>query len=388
MKLLHTSDWHVGRAIRGRSRADEHRGVLAEIVAIAIDEVVDMVIVAGDLFDTASPTPTAERIVFQTIRDLASTGTEIVILAGNHDNPNRWLAIKRLVDGGNVHIVGEVSAPDRGGVLSFPAIDTKVAVLPFVTRHHIVKAAHLMQRGADQHEVAYQDHVGRIIAALTADFDSATVNIMTSHLTVANGAPQRGGGERDAHIFDYLLPPTIFPPSCTYVALGHLHQPHRLAAACPVWYSGSPLHLDFGEVERDNKVVLIMEAEPGLPATVREVPLRQGRALRTVRGTVDDLRQRMEDLGDAHVRMILTDGSRPGLADEIRQAHPSVVDVRVDRDLDDDTQSAAETWDLVDFQRSPADLFAEYLADTDQSNEQVQALFGDLWEAVLAPDQT
>jgi len=385
MKLLHTSDWHVGRGIRGRSRADEHRAVLAEIVEVAHDEAVDMVIVAGDLFDTASPTPTAEKIVFQAVRDLAATGAEVVILAGNHDNPNRWQAIRRLVEGGNVHIVGTVTPPDRGGVLHFPAIATKVAVLPFVSRQHIVRAAHLMQRRADDHELAYQDRVAQIVTALTADFDASTVNILTTHLTVANGAPQRGGGERDAHIFDYLLPPTIFPSSCTYVALGHLHQPHRLAAACPVWYSGSPLHLDFGEVERSHKSVLVVEAEPGLPARVEEVALHAGRPLRTVRGTVADLGHQLDDLGNAHVRMVLTEGSRPGLADEIRDAHPNVVDVRVDRTVDEPGETAM--WDLEDFQRSPADLFAEYLAETGQADEDVQRLFVDLWEAAVAPDQ-
>ncbi len=385
MKLLHTSDWHVGRGIRGRSRADEHRAVLAEIVEVAHDHAVDMVIVAGDLFDTASPTPTAEKIVFQAVRDLAATGAEVVILAGNHDNPNRWQAIRRLVEGGNVHIVGTVTPPDRGGVLHFPAIATKVAVLPFVSRQHIVRAAHLMQRRADDHELAYQDRVAQIVTALTADFDASTVNILTTHLTVANGAPRRGGGERDAHIFDYLLPPTIFPPSCTYVALGHLHQPHRLAAACPVWYSGSPLHLDFGEVERSHKSVLVVEAEPGLPAKVEEVALHAGRPLRTVRGTVADLGAQLDDLGDAHVRMVLTEGSRPGLADEIRDAHPNVVDVRVDRTVDQPGETAM--WDLEDFQRSPADLFAEYLAETGQADQDVQRLFVDLWEATIAPDQ-
>lgn len=386
MKLLHTSDWHVGRGIRGRSRADEHRAVLTEIVDIAVDESVDVVIVAGDLFDTASPTPTAEKIVFRAVRDLAATGAEVVIIAGNHDNPHRWKAVRQLVDGGNVHIVGDVTPPDRGGVLHFTAIDTKVAVLPFVSKRHIVKAAHLMQRRADQHELAYQERVAQIVKALTDDFDDGTVNILTSHLTVAAGAPRRGGGERDAHIFDYLLPPTIFPASCSYVALGHLHQPHKLAAACPVWYSGSPLHLDFGEVERDHKSVLVVEAEPGLPATVHEHALTAGRPLRTVRGTVDLVRDQADDLADAHVRVVLTEPPGAGVADELRDTFPHVVDVRLDRDareVDEDER----LWDLDDFHRSPADLFGEYLDETDQSDDDVMALFTDLWEATVASDQ-
>ncbi len=386
MKLLHTSDWHVGRGIRGRSRADEHRAVLAEIAEIAADERVDLVIVAGDLFDTASPTPIAEQIVYQALRDLAATGAEVVVIAGNHDNPRRWQAIHRLLDGTNVHIVGDVRGPDDGGVLTFDALATRVAVLPFVSRRGIVRSQHLMERRADEHEVRYAERVRQMVATLTAGFDDTMVNVFTTHLTVADGAPVLGGGERAAHIFDYLVSPAIFPPSCTYVALGHLHQPHELAAPAPTWYSGSPLHLDFGEVEREHKAVILVEAVPGLPATVRPVPLQEGRPLRTVRGRVADLEARREELADAHVRLVVTDGARAGLADEVREAFPNVVDVRVEREVDDDDDQA-ETWDLKDFHRSPTDLFAMYLDETDQHDQDVLALFDDLWEASLAPDQ-
>ncbi len=385
MKLLHTSDWHVGRGIRGRSRADEHRAVLAEIAGIAADEAVDLVLVAGDLFDTASPTPTAERIVYQALRDLAATGAEVVVLAGNHDNPRRWQAIHRLLEGTNVHIVGDLRGPDDGGVLTFDALATRVAVLPFVSKRGIVRSQHLMERRADDHEVRYAERVRRMVQALARDFDDDMVNVFTTHLTVADGAPMLGGGERRAHVFDYLVSPAIFPPSCTYVALGHLHQPHELAAPCPTWYSGSPLHLDFGEVEREHKAVLVVEAEPGLPATVTPVALHAGRPLRTVRGRVADLQARRDDLADAHVRFVITDGARPGLADEVREAFPNVVDVRVERD--DDQEEAAETWDLEDFHRSPGELFAMYLDESDQHDDAVLALFDDLWEDTLAPDQ-
>ncbi len=386
MKLLHTSDWHVGRGIRGRSRADEHREVLAEIAGIATDERVDLVIVAGDLFDTASPTPTAERIVYQALRDLAATGAEVVVLAGNHDNPRRWGAIHRLLDGTNVHVVGDVVGPDDGGVLTFDALATRVAVLPFVSKRGIIRAQHLMERRADDHEVHYHERVRLLVQALTAGFDDTMVNILATHLTVADGAPTLGGGERPAHIFDYLVSPAIFPASCTYVALGHLHQPHELAAPCPTWYSGSPLHLDFGEVERDHKSVILVEAEPGLPAHVQPLALHGGRPLRTVRGNLADLQARADDLGDAHVRVVITDGQRAGLADEIREAFPNVVDVRVERD-DVEDADRAETWDLEDFHRSPTELFAMYLDDTGQRDDDVLALFSELREAGLAPDQ-
>ncbi|MBY5161768.1 exonuclease SbcCD subunit D [Salsipaludibacter albus] len=385
MKLLHTSDWHVGRAIRGRSRGEEHRAVLAEIAGIAHDEAVDLVVVAGDLFDTASPTPIAERIVYQALRDLAATGAEVVVLSGNHDNPRRWQAIHRLLDGTNVHIVGEPCGPDEGGVLTFPALQTRVAVLPFVSKRGIVRSRHLMERRADDHEVRYAERIRRMVATLTRDFGDDMVNVFATHLTVADGAPVLGGGERAAHIFDYLVSPAIFPASATYVALGHLHQPHQVAAPCPTWYAGSPLHLDFGEVERDHKAVILVEAQPGLPASVTPVALHEGRPLRTVRGRVADLEARRDELLDAHVRLVLTEPGRPGLADEVREAFPNVVDVRVERE--DEPDDGAETWDLEDFHRSPADLFAMYLEETGQDDPAVRALFDELWEASLAPDQ-
>src|SRR4029450_13021080 len=89
VRLLPTSDWPVGRAIRGRSRAAEHRAVLAEIAAVADRDEVDLVVVAGDLFDTAAPTPEAERIVYRALLDLAAGGRPVVVVAGNHDSAGR-----------------------------------------------------------------------------------------------------------------------------------------------------------------------------------------------------------------------------------------------------------------------------------------------------------
>lgn len=389
MKFLHTSDWHVGRTIRGRSRANEHRLVLAEIVDIAASEQVDLVIVAGDAFDTPAPSPEAEAIVYQTLLDLTDTGAEVVVLAGNHDNPRRWNAIHPLLARGHVHVAADVMAPDRGGVLDLDLRTgerARIALIPFLNQRSIVKAAQLMERRADDHAQRYADRAGRIVRGLTQDFGPDTVNLVAAHLTVASGAPELGGGERKAHtIFDYVVPPTVFPPSVQYVALGHLHLPHRVPAACPVWYCGSPLALDFGEAERAHKSVLVVTAEPGLPAEVDEVALTQGKPLRTVRGTVDELRARADELEGAHLRVVLTEPERVGLADEVREQFPGTVDVRIARD-DEDEADDEQAWGLDDFHRSPADLFAEYLDDQDATDPTLTGLFAELLEDVLATD--
>ena len=102
MKLLHTSDWHVGKAIRGASRADEHRDVLAEIAAVAEAESVDLVVVAGDLFDTSTPSPESEEIVYRALLALSRTGTTVAVIAGNHDNARRLRAVAPLLRLGDV----------------------------------------------------------------------------------------------------------------------------------------------------------------------------------------------------------------------------------------------------------------------------------------------
>ena len=98
MKILHTADWHVGRTLRGRNRADEHRAVLDEIVAITRDAAVDLVLVAGDQFDRAVPTPESEEIVYDALLRLARTGAQVVVIAGNHDNPRRLTAVRPLLE--------------------------------------------------------------------------------------------------------------------------------------------------------------------------------------------------------------------------------------------------------------------------------------------------
>lgn len=390
MKILHTSDWHVGKGIRGRSRAAEHQAVLAEIAQIADSNAVDVVLVTGDAFDTAAPTAEAEGIVYRALLDLADTGAHVVVLAGNHDSPRRWQALQPVMARSTVHVASEVRRPDHGGVLELETRSgelARIALVPFVSQHGVVRADQLMARRGDQHGARYAERVRSIIGALTAGFEPDAVNIVAAHLTVASGQPVMGGGERHAHtIFDYVVAPNVFPASAHYVALGHLHQPHQIPGPCPIWYCGSPLHLDFGEVETSHKSVLLVEATKDTPARVEPITLEQGVPLRTVRGTVEELQQRADELADAHVRAVVTEPARAGLADDVRELLPSAVDVRIERPEDDEDQPVDD--DLDDLRGSPLELFQEYLADQQVQDPAVTALFAELVEDVLATDST
>jgi DNA repair protein SbcD/Mre11 len=392
MRILHTSDWHVGRTIRGRSRAEEHRAVLAEIVGVAHEREVDLILIAGDQFDTGAPSPEAEAIVYRALLDLAATGAHVVVLAGNHDNPRRWSAVRPLLELGNVHLASSVTRPDQGGVLDLPTPSgelARVALVPFLSQRSIVTGDQLMTADAAQQAGTYAERARRILAALTAEFGSGdTVDVVAAHLTVASGEPVLGGGERQAHtIFDYVVPPQAFPASAHYVALGHLHLPHRVPGPAPTWYCGSPLHLDFGEADRGAKQVLLVEVSPDTPARVEGIPLRSGRRLRTLRGGLEQVIARRDEVGDDLLRVILEEPPRPGLADEVRTALPHAVDVTVARPEDDPAAPGAdEPFDAADLRRSPVALFDEYLTEQGIEDRRLGALFHRLLDEATDAD--
>jgi DNA repair protein SbcD/Mre11 len=380
MRILHTGDWHVGRTIRGRSRADEHEAVLAEIVGIADREAVDLVLVAGDQFDTAAPSPEAERIVYRALLDLVETGAQVVMVAGNHDNPGRLVAVAPLLETSRVRVGARPVPPGDGGVVEIQTRSGEaatVALLPFVSRRAIVRAADLMVRDAFEHEQTYATRLGLLVDALCAGFGDDTVNLLVGHLMTVGAA--MGGGERVAHtVMEYAVPATVFPATAHYVALGHLHRAQRVPAACPAWYAGSPLQLDFGE-ERDDKAVLVIEAEPGTPAAVRQVPLQSGRRLRTLRGTLAELEaDAASDTSDDYLRVVVDGEGRAGLADLVREWFPHAVDVIVERP----EQRSAGGRQERRLGRSPVELFGEYLSVQGDSDERVLALFGELLDDV------
>jgi DNA repair protein SbcD/Mre11 len=368
VKILHTSDWHVGRRIRGRERSEEHRNVLAELVGLAGENQVDLTVVAGDVFDTASPSPVSEEIVWKALLDLADIAP-VLVVAGNHDSAGRLDAVAPLLRRANVTMVGSPRSPTDGGLAQFDDLGVKVGLLPFVSARSIVRVGDIMGFDPDQHAGKYEDRLRQVITALTTDMTVDTVNLLVSHLTV-HGAVA-GGGERTAHIFGYAIPASLFPGHLSYVALGHLHRQQKMPHSSPVWYSGSPLQLDFGEVN-DQKGALLVKAEPGKPASVEELHLSSGRSLRQLVGTMGQVLAAADDLGDAYVRVVLMETARAGLADEVREAIPNAVEVVLESPGRSD--KGAEARQGLD----PIDAFGKYLADRNASDERVEALFAEL----------
>jgi DNA repair protein SbcD/Mre11 len=378
VRILHTADWHTGKTLKGRDRLDEQRAVLGEITQIAEQHQVDAVLVAGDVYESAAPSAPAQQLVVQTLLRLRQAGAEVIVIAGNHDHGPTFEAYRPLMGMAGITLVGAARPPGQGGVIRFRARSTgeeaQLAVLPFLTQRYAVRAAEIVAQTPAENVRAYDEMIRQLLAALTSEFGGSTVNLIMAHLTCIGGV--FGGGERAAQsIFEYSVPAAIFPVSAHYVALGHLHRRQSLPAPCPVHYSGSPIAVDFGEQD-NTSVVCLVEASPGTPARITDVPITSGRRLRTARGTVAELEADADSFADDYLRVWVREPARAGLRDDIAAILPNALEIRIDPEFA--TQSRPDRPDMADVLRTPGQLFADYCATMQVADPRVTALFAEL----------
>ncbi len=383
MKLLHTSDWHVGKVLKGRDRHDEHEAVLGSIVETARNEDVDLVLIAGDLFETSAPGPKAQGLVMRALLALREDNRQVVAIAGNHDNANLLDSVYRPVLGElGLHVLGTPKAPEAGGTLRLitrRGEEARVAALPFLSQRYAVRAAELLLHEAAEHALDYSRRVGAIVARLTESFSPDTVNIVMAHATLLGG--RRGGGERDVQSsFEYEVPASIFPPSAHYAALGHLHRRQEIPAPCPAFYAGSPLAIDFGE-ETNEPGALVVTAAAGIRADARPVAIQGGRRLKTLRGSLELVIAEGEQAGDAYLRVILAEPARAGLGDLVRDKLPNALEVQLDEAHR--LRPGSHGYDKPSrVGRTPLQLFGDYLAEQNVADERVEKMFAELLDEI------
>lgn len=361
MKVLHTSDWHIGKRLGRYDRTDEYRAVIDEVVNIADDEDVDLVVHSGDVFDRPLPPVEALDIGLDGLVRLTAGGRRpVVAIAGNHDSPGLFEALAPFLRRHDIHLVGEIKRPDEGGVLdietrSGPAV---VSCFPFLREG---RAFHAWEP-VEEHYKKYADRLRAISEAYSAEAErragSDAVTFLVAHFLVGgakvhgHGAPR---GERELHMGEaYTATSEAIPPGPQYVAMGHIHAPQAVPGAkVPAHYAGSLLELDFGEAGEQKRVVVV-DVTPGLPATVRSVPLGAGRRLVRAKGTWQDLLGR-DDLREAYLDLTVeTAGPDPALAERVRDEFDFVVRVQADYPRAD-VQSEERG------HRSLDDLYAEFV---------------------------
>jgi DNA repair protein SbcD/Mre11 len=381
VKILHTSDWHVGKVLKGRDRFDEHEAVLRSLTGIARTEDVDLVLIAGDLFETPTPSPKAQGLVMRALLAFRDDGRQVVAIAGNHDNASLLDSVYRpaLAELG-LHVLGTPKAPGAGGTLNVTTRTGEratVAALPFLNQRYAVRAAELLLHEQSEHALDYARRMAEIVKLLSGPFAPDSVNIVMAHTFLTGG--RRGGGEREVQTsLEYQVPASMLPATAHYAALGHLHRQQEIPAPCPAFYSGSPLAVDFGE-EANEPGALIVTAAPDMRADARRVDVAGGRRLKTLRGSLDQVVTEGERAGDAYLRVILAESARAGLGDYVREKLPNALEVQLDEahrprpgSHGQDRPSRAD--------RSPVQLFGDYLAEQKVSDERIERMFAELLE--------
>jgi exonuclease SbcD len=283
MKFLHTSDWHIGRTIRGKSRWDEQECALQQVLAHAREQQVDCLLVSGDVFDSSAPSPDSEELAYSFFRELHGIGVPAVIIAGNHDHPIRFDAISHLLRALKIHVLGEPVEGDAGGRIEMESRDgtetAVIAALPWVSEQRAVAFAKLRENTSAP-LAQYAECVSDMMRNLAAAFRPDACNLMLAHLLVDDAMIGPGGGERELHMAMgiYGVRGQMLPTSPQYLALGHVHKAQAVRKSPAAWYSGSLLQLDFGEREQGKSINLV-EVHPRLPAEVAQLPITGGKPL-------------------------------------------------------------------------------------------------------------
>ena len=261
MKFIHTSDWHIGKNLEGHSRLEEQEKFCDDFVKIVEENNIDMVIIAGDVYDTSNPPAGAETLFYKTICRLADDGNRcVLVIAGNHDNPERLSAVSPLAKEQGIIILGyplsstteskykgfEITEAGRGYLkLKIGGEKATIITLPYPSEKRLNDA---IRNVDDENELQknYSNKVGDIFRKLEENFEEDSINIAVSHLFVSGGDPS--DSERQIQLGGRLVVDKHdLPQKAQYTALGHLHKPQKASERLNVYYSGSPLQYSVKE---------------------------------------------------------------------------------------------------------------------------------------------
>ncbi len=296
LRFLHTSDWHLGRSLEGRSRIGEQEAFVEEIIEIANDYQVDAILLAGDIFDGVNPPAMAEQLFYYALDGLSAGGKRgVVVIAGNHDSPDRLMAANPLGQRQGIALLGgfeTIQNKEKSNSLFLhsgrcwlemvaPAAN-ETAVLLTLPYPSEARLQELLTASLDDEQgmaLAYSQKIETLLGQLSFHFKTSSVNMIVSHLLMLGGMTS----DSERPIFSVggasLVSPKALPFGSQYVALGHLHRPQFIRTDCTVCrYSGSPLAYSFSEAGQA-KSVTIVDVKPGLPAKTQEIFLNAGRPL-------------------------------------------------------------------------------------------------------------
>ncbi|HET7899752.1 MAG TPA: exonuclease SbcCD subunit D [Candidatus Nanopelagicales bacterium] len=358
MRLLHTSDWHLGRTLFQTSLLAEQGRFLAWLLDTAREQRVDAVLVSGDVYDRAVPPLEAVALLDSAFEAFSEADIPLVVVSGNHDSAVRLGFGSGLAERAGVHLRTTLDDLARPVLLADEHGPVAVYGLPFLLPDAVKDRLHA--------ERSHESVLRAAVAQILADSEQRGVGrtVVLSHAFVVGGAPSES--ERDLAVGGIGDAPAAVFDGITYVALGHLHRPQEISlpgSTTRLRYSGSPLAFSFGE-KHDTKSVVVIELDAAGVSSVDTLPTPVPRPMREVRGRLDELLALDDpELARSWIKAVITDPSRPvSPMERLRERWPHTLVLEFAPDVDrvssdDDMARLRRTTDPVEI----ATMFVEYV---------------------------
>ncbi|MBQ7155762.1 MAG: exonuclease SbcCD subunit D C-terminal domain-containing protein [Synergistaceae bacterium] len=300
-RILHTSDWHLGRRLKEHDRSQEFRQFFSWLEHIISSENIDALLVAGDIFDNTTPSVQTQDMYYSFLSTLANSSCRhIIITSGNHDSPAFLDAPSELLKLNNIHVIGQAreNPSQEVLVLTDPQNNPELIVcaVPYL-RDRDVRSARAedsfeeMERSLKAGITRHYEEVFSCARGLREKFDVPIVAM--GHMFLEKGRTQEDEGVRSLYVGTAVkIGSEIFPDDIAYTALGHLHSPQSIERE-NIRYSGSPIPMTFGEAEGPRKSVSIVELDGHNFAGIREVQIPVFQKLNRVQGSMQEINTRL-----------------------------------------------------------------------------------------------
>ncbi|WP_294359838.1 exonuclease SbcCD subunit D, partial [uncultured Clostridium sp.] len=286
---LHTGDWHLGKNLEGQSRMDEQERFLKDFIDIVKDNNIDLVIIAGDVYDSSNPPARAEKMFYDTLKKLSRDGERMtLVISGNHDNPDRLVAAGPLARDHGIVMVGtpksivpigeygKNSVVDAGeGYIEISINGEKAVILtvPYPSEKRLNEVLYDAMDDEEEKMKSYSDRIFTLFDGLKKHYRKDTINLVTTHI-FAMGS-EESGSERSIQLGgSYVVDGSCFPKEAQYIALGHVHKPQIVPGTeRRARYSGSPIHYNKKEISFTKKCFII-DVKAGEPCNVTDIDLK------------------------------------------------------------------------------------------------------------------
>ena len=289
MRILHTSDWHLGKNLEGQSRMDEQEEFLKDFIEIVKENNIDLVIIAGDVYDTSNPPARAEKMFYDTLKKLSQNGERLtLVIAGNHDNPERLVAAGPLAMDHGIIMCGTpksvVQVGEYGnhkvvnsgeGFIEIDINGEKAVILtvPYPSEKRLNEILYGEMDDDEEKLQSYEDRIQKLFDDLKINYREDTINLAVSHIYTLGS--EESGSERSIQLGgSYIVNGKCLPEEAQYIALGHIHKPQIIPGTKRrARYSGTPIA--YSKKERnDKKKCFIVDLEAGKEAIINEVDFK------------------------------------------------------------------------------------------------------------------